>query len=422
MVPHGPIVNTPWRSAQELLQLRRELYWHAEIGDEDRRQEAVNQMQAWRAKFGELPLLLDNTIDLVCAVVHNEKGGPVSSLKMVYGGAITRTITGISDTMADLQRNRPEWMDSPAFSDNTIYKLKEVRHCFVHRQMPTLSELRLVAQQLLELLWTNYWSQLDAAFCPVTFSSSNLKPDLQLAIQSYKQSRKTEIKTPKHRLSNTLSSAALKSARAIKRTLPAKSPSKDIDTLADLLITKMIPADRELGQSMQGAFLLWHPLLANLFQRMPMFHSALQDRLLSAMNNSVPTGAAVRATRLSPQKEALCEWLVHVSLKPESRFEGLLEECFSAPTYWNLRVAEGVLRGYEGEDGGVWKGVLWAAGEEEEAEVQQQQEQEHGEDAMQGVVGAVTAVEAVIARPMKHLGMYKLKPLGYMNEGEEDDE
>lgn len=90
MAPH--FVATPWRDANELLDLRRDLY-DARPQVAGPRQQAVTKVLAWRLRRAELPLLLESTADMVEATLRDDQGELSSStLKLLYATAISRYV------------------------------------------------------------------------------------------------------------------------------------------------------------------------------------------------------------------------------------------------------------------------------------------------------------------------------------------
>ncbi|KAF2785454.1 Las1-domain-containing protein, partial [Melanomma pulvis-pyrius CBS 109.77] len=384
-------VVTPWRDAKELLDLRRCLF--PGEGDVDRRAGAVNKVFAWRARKLQIPLLLDSTADLVLVGLVEERGRlEHQALRLLYATAVSRFITGVSDTLIELTRLRPSWFP-PGKTLTLPASLLETRHCIVHRQLPSLSALKSAARQSLDWLWEWYWSQLDVALdgrakderkeVGLSLGAEEVRAELQAVLKAYMRGRKTEIKTRQKQPSEA-AQTALSSYLSL-----ATQPQTQHALLALLVTDKAIlPADKKLGTSMSGAFLIWSPLLLQLCLSSPQststrrrpFTHILVEHLQRAMNSASPFGVPPGE---DPAREGMHAWLVRILTSDEwrpvrvrtgrtapsparrHRREGSLEArfveqvlgtCFTAPTLWNLRVAESVLEaggGIAGREGWV---------------------------------------------------------------------
>ncbi|CAA9959762.1 hypothetical protein PTMSG1_03170 [Pyrenophora teres f. maculata] len=461
-------VVTAWRNRQELLQLRQDLY---NTSDKICRQKAVNKVFAWRLRKPEgLPLLLDSTADIVDVVLQDERAGLAhNALRLLYATAISRFVTGLADTQIELTRDRPSWF-LPGKALQLPLALLETRHRIVHRHLPSLAELKRAAAESLSWLWEWYWSQLETAF---TVSSANvnangevagenkkeneheeigvetaqvLKEKLQSLLKTYLKDRKTEIKNNRGNHGSNAVSKAVSSYTTSFNIVNTGSPPQITQLVLNTLLDPkiMLPTDRKLGTSMSGAFLIWTPLLlafctgldttttSTTPATIPL--STLLSHMLRAMNTP-----STRSPEADPVREGWHDWVLHVLTSPEwetARWAvggGVVDEvlmsCFSKPTLWNLRVAEGVLgseglgrnkeqwtilldaaRGVEGGDGDMDVDV--DVEEIEEAVVV-------GEAVVEGDRGEVGEK---ISGPVKVLGMWKGRPLGWVPEGWEDDE
>jgi ribosomal biogenesis protein LAS1 len=336
-----------------------------------------------------------------------------------------RFITGLADTQIDLIRDKPSWF-SPGQSLQLPYPLLEIRHRIVHRHLPSLAELKRAAQDSLDWLWEWYWSQLDHAFGLVTPSDAAsdldgpeaVREKLQAILKTYVKERIGEIKTRRRDSRAATNALSAYNMHFVPATSSTPAPHTQSQLLR-LLVTDamMLPADKKLGTSMSGAFLIWDPLLS----RSIVPAAALLTHMLGAMNTA-GAARAMMATDMDPVREAMCEWVVHV-LQTEAWGGGLVEatlaECFSAPTYWNLRVAEEVLRGGDVEGREMWVAVLEAAkAEGEEMDVDDDVEGiEQGLPVRQGKKS-----KEIVKGPQKMVGMWKARPIGWVPEGWEEDE
>ncbi|KAI2484001.1 cell morphogenesis protein las1 [Pyrenophora tritici-repentis] len=390
-------VVTAWRNLQELLQLRQDLY---NTSDKFCRQKAVNKVFAWRLRKPEgLPLLLDSTADIVDVVLQDERSGlGHNALRLLYATAISRFVTGLADTQIELTRDRPSWF-VPGKALQLPLALLETRHRIVHRHLPSLAELKRAAAESLEWLWEWYWSQLETAFSGANGEGEAVeyeeigvettqvfKEKLQGLLKSYLKDRKAEIKskTVGHDGFNAVSKAVSSYTTLCSTILniSGSSPPPQIKniTLHTLLDPKTIlPTDRKLGSSMSGAFLIWTPLLLAFCSSpdptttpatIPL--PTLLAHMLEAMD-----APSSRSPENDPVKEAWHDWVLHVLTSREwetaRKAVGVVEEVLG-------NLGEAVLKGDEGEGG----------------------EKIYG--------------------PVKVVGMWKGRPLGWVPEGWEDDE
>ncbi|XP_014556291.1 hypothetical protein COCVIDRAFT_100247 [Bipolaris victoriae FI3] len=438
-------VVTAWRNGQELLQLRHDFYSSETL----RREKAVNKVFAWRLRKPDaLPLLLESTADIVDVILQNGRGGlQHNALRLLYATALSRFVTGLADTQIDLTRDRPSWF--PAGKSLQLpLSLLETRHRIVHRHLPSLAELKRAAADSLEWLWEWYWRQLDYAFetggdgeAEDEFgleTRAAVKEKLQAVLKSYVKERKNEIK--QRRQDNKAAQTALSTYTL---HFSANTPTQRI-LLGLLVDEKMIlPTDKKLGSSMSGAFLIWTPLLTAFCTSSTLSINALITRLLDQLFafkvNSHHTSVADSD---DPIKEAMYTWLCHmltssdwaparrVAVSAEKMQEDVLVQIFSAPCFWGLKLAEALLDKGHLASAESWRAVLLAArgegGVEEDdmdvdIDVDVEAEVENITAALP-VRGVGDGMQGKIQGPVKVLGMWKSRPIGWVAEGWEDDE
>ncbi|KAF2745010.1 Las1-domain-containing protein [Sporormia fimetaria CBS 119925] len=480
-MPDLTFVVTPWRNGDELLELRTWFYDRDGEGG-DRRRSAVDKVLAWRARKPDIPLLLDSTADLVHAVLMDEEGMEMESLRMVYAAALARFTTGFSDTQLDLRRSRPSWLHSHQQPPNSTTPfldfppdILETRHNIVHRHLPPLSVLKSSTQRALKWLWTWYWSHLSHALSSIsppnsstviqnpssTATNADMKESrssVQKILKSYLRARKSELlaysqpsfTADTKKIVDEAPSA--RSAISALSTLPA-SPAALRGILIDLLIhdTQILPqANVNTRQTLSrktriepseeknyhGAFLIWIPLLFALDSSTPVFVS-FQDTL-TAMLDSAGSGV-----------EGMSDWIVKLVFGQStikmwkdrglgngmSLPEWVVQECLTRATEGALGVAEEVAKRL----GPVWNGDLWrelvgvARGEMEST--QGGRVEVGGEDGEQMEVdedaGDMTAEKADKGKkgeqqkwsgPQRYVGLWRPKGIGVLEEGWEVDE
>lgn len=188
-------------------------------------------------------------------------------------------------------------------------------------------------------------------------------------LKAYVKKRKSEIKTRRKdsemskAADNALSTYALRFAP--NRT--SQPPAHTQTLLIRLLINSntILPTDKKLGSSMSGAFLIWTPLLLTFSLHSPSLPPALLTHMMDTMN--APTGTNIDT---DPTREGMCEWLVHILCSDEWKathttekaLQDILMRCFSAPTYWNLKLAARLLQDKTVPGRDMWIAVLAAAG------------------------------------------------------------
>jgi ribosomal biogenesis protein LAS1 len=182
-----------------------------------------------------------------------------------------------------------------------------------------------------------------------------------------------------------------------------------------LVDEKMIlPTDKKMGTSMSGAFLIWDALLLAFVNAGIVDTARVLESLSNAMN--APRNDMV-SVDMDVVKEGMYEWISHILLSSSYEATNLVEStlttCFSEPTYWNIRVAEKLLESGNMRDKEAWREVLKAARDEEmETEVDGGEVKEVGTEK----------TKEKIKGPVKVIGMWKPRPIGWMEGGWEDDE
>jgi ribosomal biogenesis protein LAS1 len=302
--------------------------------------------------------------------------------------------------------------------------------------LPSLAELKRAAIESLEWLWKWYWAQLDHAFKPLISedegeelgieSRQAVRERLQAILKTYIKDRKSEIK--RRDKGSTAASTALSSYNLRFSSTSTTTPSPQTQRLLLQLLVdeKMIlPTDKKLGSTMSGAFLIWTPFFLTFTSESAILPiPTLIEHLIKSINVSSASRAMVNP-EMDPIKEGLHDWILHMLTSPSTQspsLETVLSKCFSDPTFWNLRIAAGVLEKGSVPNKHMWSAVLDAARREgEEMDV---------EMGVEGIEKALPAGKSKvevngkekIKGPTKVLGMWKPKPVGWLPEGWENDE
>lgn len=355
-----------------------------------------------------------------------------------------RFVTGLADTQIDLTRDRPSWF--PAGKSLQLpLSLLETRHRIVHRHLPSLAELKRAAADSLEWLWEWYWRQLDYAFetgdadgeAEAEFgleTRAAIKEKLQAVLKSYVKERKNEIK--QRRQDNKAAQTALSTYTL---HFSANTPTQRV--LLDLVVDdKMIlPTDKKLGSSMSGAFLIWTPLLVAFCTSSTLSINALVTRLLDQLSVfKVSSHHDSIVDSDNPIKEAMYTWLLHiltssdwaparrvVAVSAEKKMqEEVLVQIFSGPCFWGLKLAEALLDKGDVASAESWRAVLVAARSEGEVEGDDMELDVEAESitAALPVRRTENGSQEKIQGPVKVLGMWKSRPIGWIPEGWDDDD
>lgn len=316
--------------------------------------------------------------------------------------------------------------------------------------MPTLSELKRAANTALDWLWEWYWSQLDAAFglpsihgaaASGTALDSGTTDKLQNMLKTYVKGRKQEIKAKKR--SDLCTAAASALSTYILRFSPSSTTPPSVGTqtaLLRLLVadSQILPADKKLGSSMSGAFLVWSPLLLSFSAASASFFADLFKMVVEEMNN---------VDRRDEEREGLCEWAAHMlgstdwrdarGSKERTMREKVLGDCMTEPGRWNLRLAGRIVDSMDPGEGEMWRAILDAGQSEVEGEVMVVDESEETDITEKSVevevrVGKVIEPpawsektlelsEKKIKGPQKVVGLWKPKPIGWLPDGWNED-
>lgn len=245
----------------------------------------------------------------------------------------------------------------------------------------------------------------------------------QGVLKTYVRARKLEVKSKAQRTKRE-SKAAETALSALMTLIPTH-----LNVLLEVLVTEktIIPADRKMGDSMSGAFLLWSSFLVKFSISFPTFLQALVDRLFTFLNSQ---WLGNRGAEQDPTKEAMYEWIIYILTSAEwevvyeSSIGGqhvvqTLERCFTAPTSWNLRVAEALLQYEVTPSREQWSELLKAARDEEMEINSMEVDSTVVESKVETEVKKVTEKAS---GPQKYVGLWKPKPIGVLPIGWEDDE
>lgn len=324
--------------------------------------------------------------------------------------------------------------------------------------MPSLGELKRAAQTALDWLWEWYWSQLESAFgLPSTHGIDNnnesalengISDRLQNILKTYVKGRRQEIKAKKRSDLCTAATTALSTYTLRFSPSSTALPSVSTQTaLLRLLVedSQILPADKKLGSSMSGAFLIWNPLLLSFAASNSPFFGDLFKMVVQEMNC---------ADRRVEEREGMCEWAGHMltssdwrsarGSKEKTMREKVLGDCMTELGTWNLRLAERIVDSMDEGGGELWRAILDASRSEVDGEpmvvdkAEERKEKEKtkrvevrvekvveplpvGSTACAAETSEPSEVEEKIQGPQKVVGLWKPKPIGWLPDGWDED-
>lgn len=182
----------PWRDDSELAMVRdwffpkhakQDVFAMALPGD--MRQRAVDKVNLWLFKAGQLPAALVATASLTEALLHDQEGAENvsrsisdSAMQSIYAMAFARFVNGFVDrdvvrshisTMASDDVEGDDSVSTAARGESSMYahaatigmpqKFVDLRHQVTHADIPNLSYLREMTLQALGWLWERWWEK-----------------------------------------------------------------------------------------------------------------------------------------------------------------------------------------------------------------------------------------------------------------------
>jgi hypothetical protein len=141
---------TPWASWPEWEGVYTALF---SLDDDKLRAMGVQCVELWRSR-GHVPLAVDATSGLTETILAESHLG-VHALTLMYAMSITRLVNGLVDPMQHGQRAAS--VHGLARELGLPPSMVELRHESTHNRLPSLSRLRLAADQALLWLHQHYW-------------------------------------------------------------------------------------------------------------------------------------------------------------------------------------------------------------------------------------------------------------------------
>ncbi|KAB8343225.1 hypothetical protein FH972_022815 [Carpinus fangiana] len=156
-----PLIVTPWAWPSELPEIRSVIYRTGPNAPpaEDKRQKAVNLMEAWKLR-GRLPHAMDATCLLLNAILNGQNSGvtPLSA-RSVYAVAWARFVTGFCDIGKNAAISKS--MFKVAHEIGMPEYFVELRHDIAHQGLPSMQRLAQAAEEGMAWLWTHFWVDLE---------------------------------------------------------------------------------------------------------------------------------------------------------------------------------------------------------------------------------------------------------------------
>ncbi|KAF2162149.1 hypothetical protein M409DRAFT_69359 [Zasmidium cellare ATCC 36951] len=353
---------TPWRSQHDLLQVRSQLYG-TNPSTPDQRRHAVDRVMAWKLR-GNLPHAVESTALLIDAILHHSNpSNSMFSVRAVYSAAFTRFVTGFCDIGRNKERSlEPSSMLDIAKQIGMPVEFVALRHEATHEELPAVQRLVKAVDDGLQWLWTVYWSRLEEPESGemIAASMAKVKADARQILRGFRSRRREAVQSRKLRddFSNIQSTVRASVA------LFGKSSAK-MEAFASVLVEDRLlsPSKRELGASLEGAFVIWDDLLKFINREHHRFAMALVKALLEAI--SVRPGE-------DTEKEACCMWVTHIlHSEPWNHFVTALEKrlvrkdvvmwCCMHPGPWTQRLGRDVLKAEDEEFVCDWEDVFHAS-------------------------------------------------------------
>ncbi|WPG99529.1 Hypothetical protein R9X50_00234400 [Acrodontium crateriforme] len=352
---------TPWRTQADLLEVRQQLYSLAiqsskepnptAESSKDARRYAVNRVMAWKQRGSNLPHAVESTALLVDAILHHTNATASTSnspfsIRAVYSAAFCRFVTGFCDIGRAKERSlEPSSMLVIAKQIGMPAEFVALRHEATHEELPAIQRLVVATRQALEWLWKVYWSRLDESD-DAAMSIQAVRDESRTVLRSFRSARRAALKAGKQ--GTQAHAEDMANTRSICTKLCAGSMVK-MEAFVDVMVDDnlLVPSTRELGSSMEGAFLLWDELLAGLQAKQPSLLPTLVKKMLNTISQDSTADAATDTS-----KEALCLWLLRfldseISPGSQATVERLQSSAMRwyclHPGYWTQRLGEEIL-------------------------------------------------------------------------------
>ncbi|KAI9816871.1 MAG: rRNA-processing protein las1 [Pycnora praestabilis] len=345
------IAITPWRDETELIKVRAQFY-PTSNSQHDQRRKAIDMASIKR--WGFLPHAVESTALLTDAILHdNPEKVSINSIRAVYSTAFCRFVTGLVDSA------------QKGMYKNTMYNIAkqiglpasfvELRHEATHEDLPGLLVLRQAADRSLTWLWQHYWRNIDEGGNVLGEEDEAFNEGVQKLQEQFRQHFRPYIKArievaKKHKPLSSEKYTPLSPqdnsnyiSQQVVKICKGKEQILNVLVAVLLEIKFLIPANKSLGASMDGVFLLWDDLLKRLTLHQRSFLRILTDEMSNLLVQ--PSGLSVQ---FDSYREAIYLWLVHISTsepwaasrnKWSFRLDNVVSSCIMGPNHWSLKLS-----------------------------------------------------------------------------------
>ncbi|KAI9837227.1 MAG: hypothetical protein M1819_000301 [Sarea resinae] len=349
-MPH--FVIKPWRDDFELLKVRSQFYPPTNAVNDERRH-AVDMVGAWKLR-GSLPHKVESTALLIDAILNDEKlGASAYSIRSTYSTAFCRFVTGLVDSEQNSTRKIPMWENAKKIGLPVSFV--DLRHQATHEDLPPLLVLQQAARRSVQWLWDSYWKDLEYRIGALNIDDafangvSSLQEQFREILRPYLKSRLERIKMgkPMAKAAAELDSASDEACQKCVKI--CKDKEQTLMILAGVLLETrfLVPANRKLGASMDGIFVMWEDLLKRLTNHQHRFLRILVEEM---------TIKLVQPSQLDVQfdayRQAVYMWVIRI-LKSEEwalrrrRYyrdqSGVISTCIMGPNFWSRDLARSLV-------------------------------------------------------------------------------
>lgn len=357
---------TPWKHTSDLLTVRQQLYRLADDASmqapDDRRRHAVDRVMAWKLR-SNLPHAVESTALLIDAQLHHQNatinaphGLEISefSIRAVYAAAFTRFVTGF----CDIGRAREKGLEQSSMlaiarQIGMPPEFVALRHEATHEELPGLKRLIAAVEKGLQWLWRVYWARLaETGDAGGKVSADDVRGEVLGLLKLFRRDKRDALRN-RAKDGNVLIQRTLDGCLAV-----CDSKRSATDLIADVLVKErlLLPANRSMGESMDGAYLIWDDILAMLHSRLPSFGGSLIETLLgtiTALDDARPQGDA--------KKEANALWVLHITQTVgQKQVDNAMQYCCLHPGHWTQLLGQWLLESGDEAFVETWRDILAA--------------------------------------------------------------
>ncbi|KAK5167769.1 rRNA-processing protein las1 [Saxophila tyrrhenica] len=344
--------TTPWRHPSDLLHVRSQLYPPTPTTPTttSAQRHAITRIQAWKLR-GNLPHAVESTALLVDALLHHHLPGTSSfSIRAVYSAAFTRFVTGFCDIGRNRERSlEPSSMLEIARQIGMPVEFVALRHEATHEELPGVKRLVDATHQALEWLWRVYWGRLEEVEREEGVGKE-FRAEVVGLLKGFRKGRRDALRRGQGQGEQEGEVRGMRDG-IVQR---CGGSAVRVKTVAEALVDErlILPASREMGAPLDGAFLLWDDLLSNLANHLPGFRRMLLTSLLASIGAHTATNPAGDV-----QKEALSRWLLralfeydYADTEPHLQVQ-VMKWCCLHPGHWSEWIGREILQRHDSEPG-----------------------------------------------------------------------